>query len=367
MTYYSLDTLRLAIPVQPGWIDSVRSFFSSTNDWHWCRYNPTTHEVKVFNLTTRIRPESWHKWLYLSFREQANLGQSIILEFSLPKAIYGNNVGLMPWWKSDLTRVIGAVERYMVDSIDPDSEKMGPIFSDSNDWGILRLDVAWAWRFENVFQAQAMLNCLKNFRFKWRRSVIYQTGILYPNKQSGCKFYLKGPEFEKHDLRSLSEDESVDQDALTRVKEQADGLLRFEVTLRGKGLKNLGIEKLIDLDSVNLSSVLMHYLSRCTGMEGIYLTESEIYEKLTPLFTRAKTARLLDFCRILSTEGENFAMDRYGPDAFYRLKKDLRSALGDEGLYAAIDGLDGKDSFSFDTQLFPEELRPIQLFRYEPF
>jgi len=365
--YYSVDTIKLILPVNSDWIGQVQGFFTRTDSWHWCRFNPSTGELALLNLRTQIKPKSWHKGIYIGYREQTGFGPSIICEFSLPKAVYGNNVGLRPWWQSDLMKVAGCIERYLVSSIDPSNEQSSPLFPELGEWGVMRLDLAWAWRFESQKKAHAALDCLKNFRFRWRQPVFYPTGIFYPSRTSACKFYLKHEEFLKHDLKGLSECEQVSQNAVESVRRQSEGILRFEVTLRGRKLKELGVRLVSDLDAVDLGEILKLFLSRCTWMDGIYLSEADIADKLSSVYSKAKTARLLDFCRVLSVEGESFAIRRYGSDAYYRNKRDLRSVLSESGLSEITYELDGKDCFKFDTFLLPPDLQVISVFEYDPF
>jgi len=366
--YFSLDTVKLVMPVCPDWHDTIREFFTRTDAWHWCKYNPSSGEVSLLNLAAKIKPKSWHKGLYLSLRDQIGFGLSIVAEFSLPKIAYGNNVGLLPWWRSDLLKVAGAIERYLVVSSDPGEDMSKPLFPDIDSWGILRVDIAWAWKTASDQKARAVLDSLKRFRFKWRKPVVYDSGIHYPSKSSPCKFYLKGEEFRKHDLKSLSEDtDCVDQKAVEQVQRQSQGIVRFEVTLRGRALRDLGIGVVSDLDACDLGEVLRSYLDRCTGMDGVYLTEANIAEQLSSAYSKAKTARLLDFCRLVSTENENFAIRRYGSDAYYRNRRDLRAVLGESGLADITYEFDGRDSFKFDTHLMHPEMRMISVFEHDPF
>jgi len=361
MTLYSIDTIRLAIPVSSPWIDKLEEVFSATDRWHWCRYNPTCREIWLASVSAEIKPKSWHKNVYVTLRDQDGIGKAVVVEFSLPKAVYGNNVGLVPWWLGHLQHLGGALEKYLIEWADPHKLMDSPIFDEFDEWKILRLDCAWAWRLESQERAEALLESLKRGRFKWRSPIVYETGILYPNKQSPCKFYLKKPEFIRHDLKKLSHDPATDMDLLPSLLTQVNGVLRFELTLRGKALREVGVYNLGDVNSVCLGDTLREYLDRCTSLEGLYLSESLLGSRLLEHFSRAKAGRLLDFCRVLRAEGEAFALHRYGVDAFYRNKRDLRLILHNDML-AEDPEWEKLEGFNFANDVFDPELKPIQMF-----
>lgn len=206
----------------------------------------------------------------------------IYIELSLPKAIFKNNI-LTPT-REQYKQVVSEIHSTL-------SSKIGKI-PPTTLWVIQRLDLAVQWQYEDATTLKSVLNVLKQFG-----DTNYPTGTY---KSKTTKFYLKNPEYLKHDYKWLYAQDPKMADNLSKVSE---GLLRFEVCLRGKVIFNSF--NCMDWDTIINSSdtvfdeiIRRKLLSFYNYLEPVMMTPEEAFSILARKYSQEMAIKLIGYMRI---------------------------------------------------------------------
>ena len=238
-----LDTVKLGIPLTQTQHKKIRAIADANDCWQWILHNPSTGEL-LFRRTkglANVDGQSFHRQLRWDIPTDYGSDCKLFIEFSLPKYWYGQNIRLLYDFLKALKHLKATLEAQF-------SLKGKNRLLDIADWHLSRVDVCYTWKFPSQNLAQRYLDSLKHLHFPRKRPVIYPTAILFAGSTYSLKFYLKLPEFKSHDRKELLKS-NASLEWINHCESIADGVLRFEATLRQKYLKRQNIHTIGDLVS----------------------------------------------------------------------------------------------------------------------
>lgn len=236
-----LDTLKVGIPLTQSQYKRIREIAAKADRWQWVLCNEASGELlfrRISGLAT-TEGESFHRELRWDVPNTYGAGCKLSLEFSVPKYWYGQNIRLLYDFVEPL--------RHLKRSLESQFEMKGRgCLSDVTTWEVLRVDVCYGWQFPSQRMAQQFLDSLKRLHFPRKKPVVYPTAILFAGNTYSVKFYLKLPEFRSHDMKALVKAGAA-LEWVNHCESWADGVLRYEVTLRQRWLRREGINTVADL------------------------------------------------------------------------------------------------------------------------
>ena len=147
------------------------------------------------------------------------------MELSLPKFWYRHNI----WLLYDFSKALDKLKELLETQLEIK-------FIYWMEWEIFRLDVCYAWKCPNQDISQSLLNSLKKLNYPKKQKVVYEESITFLGATYSIKFYLKYPEFMKHDYKILKK-QNIGRDNLRKLQNEALGVIRCETTLRRQYLK----------------------------------------------------------------------------------------------------------------------------------
>jgi len=333
-----IDTIAFRIPYSEGLVKQVYRSGSNIT----INYDPSHRVVNYKYLQSN---ESFG-----SFSRSINLfisGNMIKLEFSVPKYIFGHNVFMVypeelemvlySLW-SDLCRV------YKADFPTPDK------------WTLLRLDICYNWKLPSQELAQETLNVLKKFSFPYKKTkMVYPTSVMFlGGRNHSFKFYLKQPEYYKHDFKVLKSNPITIKTAYNMFS-VSSGVLRFEATLRSGFLEskfhNSAKTYHIFTNSDIITKLLKEFVSMSVNsLDTKFMSIDKGRQLLQKNYNPVKARMLLRFWVDLTTLDKDLFDFYYGDmdrSTIYRRKKDLQTA--GLGSYLSFSTDDFKDCLDFSV------------------
>jgi len=247
----------------------------------------------------------------------------IFLELSLPKFFYGNNVYLLT--NDNFNKVFDLLYTSLV-SYFGDFPKL-------RVWEIQRLDLCYAWRFASELQASQVLDVLRSYSYPRKKVYFYDTSIMAKGTTFTLKFYLKYPEFKKHDFSKMAhKSPSHAHDILDLSK----GVLRFEITFRKKAFLNyFGKQHLFinDLDYNQFIMILSDTMNKfLKGSVPEFQTATEIFQKLLLKYNNIRALHLWQFYCIYydkNLDQKKILIENYTRQSVYlNLKALSRAGVG---------------------------------------
>lgn len=236
-----LDTIKLGIPLTQNQYRKIKALADENDCWQWVLLNPGTGEL-LFRRTKGLSNtdgQSFHRQLRWDIPHDYEDDCSLMIEFSIPKYWYGHNIRLL----FDFTKALN----HLKVSLEQQFGLKGKArFPDVLNWAVLRADICYAWKFPSQRLAQTFLDSLKHLHYPRKKPIYYPTAILFAGRTYSVKIYLKLPEFKNHDRKDLLKQNAA-LEWIDYCEDIADGVLRFEVTLRGKYLKRQNIRSVRDL------------------------------------------------------------------------------------------------------------------------
>lgn len=236
-----LDTIKLGIPLTTSQYRRIKDLAEKNDFWQWVLLNSSSGEL-LFRRTKGIATtdtESYHRFLRWDIPHDYENGCQLLIEFSVPKYWYGQNIKLLYDFVKALKHLKTSLENQF-------GLKGKAKLSDVLTWEVLRADVCYAWQFPSQRLAQSFLDSLKRLHFPRKKPIHYPTAILFAGRTYSIKIYLKLPEFKNHDRKELLK-ENASLEWINHCEHIADGVLRFEATLRRKYLKRQGLLTVSDL------------------------------------------------------------------------------------------------------------------------
>ncbi|MDP1722644.1 MAG: phage/plasmid replication protein, II/X family [Candidatus Gottesmanbacteria bacterium] len=241
------------------------------------------------------------------------------VELSFPKFVFGHNVYLL--YPSQIEATASMLQ-----------ERLREYFGDFppfKEWRVERLDICYAWRFQDQRAALHALSVLKAFDYPRKQKHIYTTSVQWSGRTYSLKFYLKLDEFQAHGLKELK-----DTFFSGEVLKLADGVLRFEVTCRKAQLFELFDKKEIYISNLKdedfFVSVLDHFLTKLLANLNPHTTNNiEVLNRLRKTFSNRKAQLLMHFYKEwYSTDvyDRQLLKDAYCQSTIWRKKHDLSVA-----------------------------------------
>lgn len=251
----------------------------------------------------------------------------IVVEGSVHKRLLGHNVGVGPtdvavslrWFVRSVCGQLGAWCAGLADQADA--------------WEVMRID--WAEVFDLGCKADAVhwlrSANIAHYARRKRTEHAYSTGCMYAGTTSTLKMYHKGTEFDLHDGARLRK--SVDGCTIEVLRELANRLVRVEVEVKGKKLRDLAggrvctvgdirrewLEGVYDMDVLRLLNVV-------EGPLGVVNERTAVVGRLVDRYGRrrgrAVFATWLQICAL----GEVAAKGVCSHSTWYRHLQELRAA-----------------------------------------
>lgn len=241
------------------------------------------------------------------------------VELSLPKFVFGHNVFLL--YPTQIEEAASMLQ-------DKLREHFGS-FPPYKEWRVERLDICYAWRFQDQRAALHAISVLKAFDYPRKQKHIYNTSVQWSGRTYSLKFYLKLDEFQVHGLKELK-----DKFFSGEVLKLADGVLRFEVTCRKAQLyelfdkKEIYISNLKDEDFV--VTALNHFLRKLLSNLNPHTTNNiEVLNRLRKTFSNRKAQLLMHFYKEWYSNDvydRQILKEAYCQSTIWRKKHDLSIA-----------------------------------------
>lgn len=233
-----IDTIKLGIPLTKTQHAKLQKLLSQDENWQWVKFQPSTGEMTCvrskgladtdfhsyhreikFDIDTNYRPDDTH----------------LTFEFSVPKFWIGHNVHLVYDWVTPLEHFRKLLQK-----------QLHCKFPVLDKWKVRRVDICYAWKLPTQDYAKQVLNSLKGLKYPQKTPIIYPDSIVFVGHTYSLKFYLKLPEFRKHDLKAMVK-ANYKYEWINWIEERSQGVLRYEATLRRQYLKRNDIDTVGDL------------------------------------------------------------------------------------------------------------------------
>lgn len=219
-----IDTIKFKIKVSDEFVlRFVQSAISRVTYDH-------QQNMMLFSLHTTSKNFSSYEYnVNLTVVEFTN---TLYVEYSIPKYVLGHNVHTV---SLDL-----AIDSFY--DLRSNIIKEFADVPDVSEWVVFRLDLCYAWKYYSDELAKQFLQALSYRKYKKYTPYKYETSFMLKGATLTHKFYLKKPEFFVHDYKIIKKSDEEKGDGLLNY---ADGVLRYEITLRKKALERLfEVEKL---------------------------------------------------------------------------------------------------------------------------
>jgi II/X family phage/plasmid replication protein len=192
----------------------------------------------------------------------------------------------------------------------------------------MRLDLCYAWKLAEEYRAERILDILQNFTFSKKKKYMFDSSVMYVGKTYSLKFYLKYPEFFKHDFKFLKDLGHLN--FAYSMLNNARGVIRFEATLRSQYL-HYHFEKpniyMKDLTRDKLMLIMVLLFNKYMGGFPIKYTDKvSIKKQLQDYWGLKKGGRLWVFYIYLISEGRENLKDIYSSSTIYQYIRELREA-----------------------------------------
>lgn len=303
-----IDTIRFAIPCNKSLIHDLSQYgllYSKTD--------ASRGILLQYRLHTQIKTPSYDRAINFFYNSNTD---RLYLEFSIAKYYYNHNVYLL--YSSDIDLGINKFFDFLRSRL--------PNIPPLNTWILDRLDVCYSWKFHDQETAEKLCRVLQSLQYPRQKVYRYESSVLFVGSSYSSKFYLKKPEFYKHDFPYIVQ---YDPDQAHKILSIADGVLRFEVTIRKKYLKSYGLRvNASQLHTLDTYQILNTFLQKLIPPNTTASNKLEVYEKLANTFRSNKALRLYQFWSLYySTSYDRFVLDRsLSRSQIWRNKKDLANA-----------------------------------------
>jgi hypothetical protein len=261
-----IDTIRLQIPLSEAQHLCITNSALAEDRDQWVKFNPRSGDLKLVRVNSRFPTDqnSYHREIRWDANHDWQPGKTFLtVELSLPKFWYGDNIRLL----HEPAKALNLLSRYLNQAFNLKTRRQLPPI---DVWEVSRLDVCYTWFLANQQSAQAFLDSLKQQKFPYKEATKRPTSITFTGGDHAtysAKFYLKLPEWLKHDAKALKKARMPEGEIRFREK-LAEAILRFEVTLRPQWLKRNGIRTIADIIHPSYE----------------FTFDAELVEKLTPFF-----------------------------------------------------------------------------------
>ncbi len=309
-----IDTVKLLIPLPSyDFLEKLKEVLTRTR-----RETKITKTLHFEYFTGEFQIGSYERTVNIYMSEKDPIG--LFVEFSLPKQKYNNNVEMI-----HASEVPEILENFRNELCEHLKAELPPL----SLWVVYRVDVCYNWTFETIEKCQSLMNFIQRIDFPRKKKYLYDTSVMYKGSVYTLKFYMKGPEFLKHDFKSLEKAGAMSRFELS---EWANKVLRFEVEFKKGHLTSLfHVEKVRVhhiADDFEIEIILQKYLAlvfRYINKEN--MKHENVRQVIESNFTPAKALRLYQFYKGYYYEPDEKFHIMKGLDrsTIYRYKKDLKS------------------------------------------
>lgn len=308
-----IDTIKFKVPVTDKIEDAIRSVGYETKVVD--KFYSFQESEKIMDQIL-VPPYQTPMTLRSSY-----LAQHYMLEGSMPKQLYGENVHLL--YPSQLEEVLEKIYSFLL--------KRYGHFVHYEHWTLQRLDACYAWKLEPEV-ARRQIEFLKTLKYPRKGYHVYPTSVMWSSRVSTPKFYLKHPEFLIHGYRNLQKYEFTD--LANKVLQESEGVLRYEVELHKPYLVRLFHKKESTYKDINTNLIyecLNKHLSMLFGTENRQCVNSKILLDALEKSCDKKTTKILFSFHSLHSTGnpveKNFIKEYTDPSTIKRRLNKL-SELG---------------------------------------
>lgn len=181
-----IDTTGWKIKVSPEQVNKIRRRSKEISKYD---HDSDTSIFKFIN--DNIYVGSYNSSIILKCNDE----DEVYIEFSVPKQYLGNNVELL--YPSQLEQALAGIHKSLVD-------RFGD-FPHYMTWKLQRLDLCYSWRLASQDEAAEALEILKTFDYPRKFKFLFPESVMWKGRAYSVKFYLKHPEFIRHDRKKLIE------------------------------------------------------------------------------------------------------------------------------------------------------------------
>lgn len=353
-----IDSIKLGVILTLNQMKKLESFIDQLQNYQSAKVRLLDPDKQLWDVNLSWRSHiieadgpSFHREIHFALNKSRH---ELIFEFSLPKFWYGENIHL-------LYDYIGTLEHFRHLMMLQLRLRLPSV----KDWYVYRLDLCYAWKFTSQDLASYYLQCLGSHKFPRKKCVKYQDeSLFFPGETYSLKFYLKKPEFIKHDGREIEkiirkldiEDNNREKflGKLKNLKNLSNGVLRFEITSRRRALRSWGIEKVEDISSDWLVLKITEVLEKLVGKTKTEMQDIQMVRvSLEAKYNKSVSFDLLAFYSIIKRLGKNEVQKMVAKSTFYYKLKQLRDA--------GISLVDGGEEFSKLTGAQQIELETFRL------
>lgn len=212
-----IDTIRFMIPLTDNLFDSVKS--KSIKFTKQDQYYGWEDDSKFSTYITINRS----KLSIFTYKDMY-----LFMEGSMPKLYYGHNISL--FYPSQLPELLQRIETALKQQFE--------IFPPYDMWGIQRLDMCYAYKFDTSEEVEIILKLLSTLRYPRKSIHIYpKETVNFGARSYSLKFYSKEKEFEKKDAKEMLKD-GFKKEAY-ELMNLSKGILRYEITNRKANLNQI--------------------------------------------------------------------------------------------------------------------------------
>ncbi len=289
-----------------------------------------------------------------SINIKINQDNSIKLTCSIHKIILGYNIA---YGSDNLKLLANCLKKILYKALEV---KLPDVLT----WELLQCDYTLTYNLGNQENVESYINSLKNAEYARREAKHYNNqGLQVTGATTIVKFYNKQKEFIEHDYKKIKK--ALGQEQAEKLIDLSNGLLRVEVSIRSRKLKNIftktkfrkkmykqykdavikygkqstyieAFEKALQRNKVTLGDFEIDKIIKVWESEVLKVIkdknntvlinkDSLVLEKLKENFSTRKANGLFSFWTLLSTRGEEFCKSNYKKTVFYSYRKDLIS------------------------------------------
>lgn len=241
------------------------------------------------------------------------------IEYSVPKLIYGYNVeddavGHEEVYLSAM-KLYGVLNGDYFDCPHPDS------------WTIERID--YCDNFQ-VDRPQQSIDNLSQIEYPKKKRLTFPTSVMWVGSTYSLKFYLKNPEFMKHDFKRIS---LIDGHKASMLAHKCDNTLRFEITIRKRGLKYFFSTDKLTLAEFMSEPIgngkILELLKWAKNQKGLeQLQKDSLREILVSVYGKNKGGKLYAFYEQYHTTSGKHKLETFMSRAtMFRYLRDIKNGI----------------------------------------
>lgn len=250
----------------------------------------------------------------------------LVVEGSVHKAISGQNIFGGP---DNLVECV----RWLVNQL---QSIMGVELPEVDEWQVVRVDVAYGFYLGGLDAVLEWFRDNTKAYYPSRKKREYHGGLYFAGQTTTLKFYAKGLEFIKHDFKRLKK--ILEEEFLMRLTEFAYGILRVEVEVKNKKLKNMfGKEEVYIKDLVGKDYMFEQLYNMEVGkiskqniaignLKSVVRDYDKVVARLEQCYSKNLSRALLATWFRLSADGYDMVLGGMSKSTFHRHVKQLREA-----------------------------------------